>query len=297
MPNVSLSDLEAFACIARHESFRRAALERDVSVSLLSQTVRRLEEQLGVSLLKRTTRSVSVTEAGAELLASITPAFAQVADALERVNRFRETPMGILRINAPGPIAQFVLAGLAARFLLKHPAIGMEIQAEAGLIDIVKSGFDAGVRFEGELAKDMVAVAIGPPQRYAVVASPAYLSSHKAPHTPADLARYACIRQQFPGGTIFDWDFARDGKAVTVIPQGQLTVNDAQTAVHAARQGLGFAYVHENYIEPYLENASLVRVLEDWSPGLGRPYLYYPRQRQMSAALRAFIDFAKSEAG
>jgi len=293
MKNIALSDLEAFASVAHHQSFRRAALERGVSVSLLSQIVRRLEEQLGVALLTRTTRSVSVTEAGQELLANLVPALARIHGAVDRVNRFRHTPKGMLRINAPAPIAQFLLAPLAGRFLLQHPDIGLEICADAGLKDIVQTGFDAGVRFDEELAQDMVAVPIGPPQRYAIVASPSYLAHHALPHAPADLATHDCIRQRFPGGTIFIWTFRRGGETASVLPQGPLTVNDAQVAVNAARHSIGLAYVHENYIHADIESGRLVRLLEDWSPGLGQPYLYYPKQRYMPAALRAFIDFVK----
>jgi DNA-binding transcriptional LysR family regulator len=293
MRNIALSDLEAFASVAHHQSFRRAALERGVSVSLLSQTIRRLEEQLGVSLLTRTTRSVSPTEAGEELLANITPAFAQISGALDRVNRFRDTPIGLLRINAPAPIAQFLLAPLVARFLRQHPDIGLEIYADAGMTDIVQAGFDAGVRFGEDLAQDMVAIPLGPSQRYAVVASPEYLLGHECPRIPPDLTGHPCIRQRFPGGTIFHWTFLHDKEEASVIPKGPLTVNDAQIAVNAARHGAGFAYVHENYVGADIETGKLVRVLEDWSPGLGQPYLYYPKQRYMPASLRAFIDFIK----
>jgi DNA-binding transcriptional LysR family regulator len=295
MRNVTLSDLEAFACVARHQSFRRAALERGVSVSLLSQTVRRLEEQLGVGLLTRTTRSVAPTEAGEELLANIAPAFSQITGALDRVNRFRSTPLGLLRINAPAPIAQFILAPLAGRFLAQHPDIRLEIYADAGMTDIVQSGFDAGVRFDEELAQDMVAISIGLPQRYAVVASADYLAARARPQAPQDLAEHSCIRQRFPGGTIFQWTFLRGKEAASVLPLGPLTVNDAQIALNAARHGAGFAYIHENYAQADFETGKLVRVLEDWSPGLGRPSLYFPKQRYIPASLRAFIDFLKAE--
>lgn len=294
MRNVALADLEAFACVARHGSFRRAALERSVSVSLLSQTIRRLEEQLGVSLFKRTTRSLSLTEAGDDLLSNIAPAFTQIGGALDRVNRFRDSPIGLLRINAPAPVAQFLLAPLAARFLQKHPDMHMEICADAALTDIVQAGFDAGVRFGEELAQDMVALPIGPSQRYAVVASPAFLARHERPRAPAELDIRVCIRQRFPSGTIFHWTFRRDGEETSVVPQGALTVNDAQVAVNAAREGAGFAYVHENHVRNDLAAGTLVRVLEAWLPGLGRPYLYYPKQRHMPASLRAFIDFVKT---
>lgn len=294
MRNQFLPDLEAFAAVARHRSFRRAALERDVSPSLLSQTIRRLEEQLGVVLLKRTTRSVTPSQAGEDLLLQLGPALTQIQDAVDRVNQHRTSPIGTLKINAPAPIAQFLLAPLVARFVREHPAISVEICADAAKTDIVQAGFDAGVRFEDDLAQDVVAVRIGPAQRYAVVGSPSYFSAHPRPRTPADLARHACIRRRFPGGTIFEWSFQRDGKATQFTPQGTLTVNDAQIEVNAAIEGAGLAYVHENYALREIASQELIRVLQGWSPGLGAPFLYYPRQRYLPASLRAFVDFAKA---
>lgn len=294
MRNLSLPDLEAFAAVARHRNFRRAALERGVSPSLLSQTIRRLEEQLGVALLIRTTRSVAPSDAGEELLSQLGPALTQIQDAVDRVNRHRTTPLGVLRINAPAPVAQFLLAPLVARFLREHQGIRIEICADAAKTDIVQGGFDAGVRFEDDLAQDVVALPIGPPQRYAVVGAPSYFSAHPRPRTPADLAKHACIRRRFPGGTIFEWSFQRKGETARVTPQGPLTVNDAQIAVNAAVAGAGLAYVHENYALREIASNELLRVLQDWSPGLGAPFLYYPRQRYVPASLRAFIDFAKA---
>jgi DNA-binding transcriptional LysR family regulator len=293
MPKTALSDLEAFAAIAHHRSFRRAALERGVSPALMSQTVRRLEEQLGVELMRRTTRSVALTAAGEQLLQPVAPALEQIRGAVERVNAHRGSPIGHLRINAPAPIAQFLLAPLVAEFLHTHPQVEMEICAEAAKIDIVQAGFDAGVRFDDDLQQDVVAVPIGPPQRYAVVASRAYLRQHPAPTTPADLDGHACIRRRFQGGGIFEWVFRKKGRTVRLSPQGPLTVNDALIAVNAAVAGVGIAYVHEHYALREIESRALVRLLEDWSPGLGQPFLYFPRQRHMTAALRAFIDFAK----
>lgn len=294
MGKPALADLDALAAVARHRSFRRAALERGVSPALLSQTVRRLEEQLGLVLLRRTTRSVAPTAAGEQLLQQLNPALAQIRDAVDRVNLHRGSPMGLLRINAPAPIAQFLLAPLAADFLRTHPQVEMEITADAAKIDIVQSGFDAGVRFEGDLDQDVVAVPIGPPQRYAVVAAPDYLANVPPPRVPADLADHACIRRRFQGGSLFTWSFRKRGETVRVDPGGPLTVNDAQIAVNAAMAGMGIAYVHEQYARRELLDGQLVRLLEDWSPGLGRPYLYYPRQRYVPAALRAFIDFART---
>lgn len=294
MTKPALADLEAFAAVARHRSFRRAALERGVSPARLSQTLRRLEAQLGLVLLRRTTRSVAPTTAGEQLLQQLSPALEQIRDAVDRVNLHRGSPMGLLRINAPAPVAQFLLAPLVADFLRTHPQVEMEITAEAAKIDLVQGGFDAGVRFDSDLDQDVVAVPIGPPQRYAVVAAPAYLMNLPPPRVPADLADHACIRRRFQGGSLFVWSFRRKGQIVRVEPSGPLTVNDAQIAVNAAVAGLGIAYVHEQYARRELKEGALVPLLQDWSPGLGQPFLYYPRQRYVPAALRAFIDFAKA---
>lgn len=246
-------------------------------------------------LLRRTTRSVAPSEAGQELLAHIEPALAQIADAVDRMNRYRDTPFGALRINAPAPIAQFLLAPLAAQFQQAYPDIGLEICADAAMTDIVKGGFDAGVRFADSLAQDVVALPIGPPQRYVVVGAPLYFATHQRPRTPADLADHACIRRRFPGGTLLTWTFSREGAVTSLVPAGTLTVNDAQIAVNAAVHGAGLAYVHQNYALAELAAGKLEQVLVDWSPGLGRPYLYYPRQRYVPASLRVFIDFVKSQ--
>lgn len=296
MTKPALADLEAFAAVSRHRSFSRAALERGVSPALISQTVRRLEEQLGLSLLRRTTRSVAPTAAGEQLLQQLAPALDQIRDAVDRVNLHRGSPMGLLRINAPAPVAQFLLAPVVADFLRTHPQVEMEITADAAKIDIVQGGFDAGVRFESDLDQNVVAVPIGPPQRYAVVAAPSYLLNLPPPRVPADLADHACIRRRFQGGSLFTWSFSKRGKTVRVDPSGPLTVNDAQIAVNAAVAGMGIAYVHEQYARREVSEGTLVPLLQDWSPGLGRPFLYYPRQRYVPAALRAFIDFAKARA-
>lgn len=290
-----LPDLDVFAAVARHRSFRAVATQRDVSVSLISQTIRRLEGQLGVTLLTRTTRSVTPTAAGLELLAQLEPGLAMIHKAVEELNLHRGSPLGSIRINAPAPVAQFLLAGLAARFLALHPGVTIEITADAAKTDIVRDGFDAGVRIDKDLQQDMVAVRIGAPQRYAVVGSPAYFSRRPMPKSPSDLAAHDCIRRRFPGGGLQTWDFQRRHMAPdTGVPR--LVVNDAQIAVNAAVAGGGLAYVHEKYAERELAAGELVRVLEGWSPGIGPPYLYYPRQRYLSAAMRAFVDFARSAA-
>jgi DNA-binding transcriptional LysR family regulator len=288
-----LPDLEVFALVAKNKSFRAAATQRDVSVSLISQTIRRLEEQMGVTLLTRTTRSVTPTAAGLELLSQLDPGLAMIHKALERLNQHRGSPLGSLRINAPAPIAQFLLAGLAARFVAMHPGVSIEITADAAMADIVRDGFDAGVRIDKDLQQDMVAVRIGAPQRYAVVGSPSYFSRRPVPKSPRDLAGHDCIQRRFPGGGLQAWDFQRRHVAPdTGAPR--LVVNDAQVGVNAAVAGGGLTYVHEKYVERELAAGELVRVLENWSPGIGPPYLYYPRQRFLSAAMRAFVDFCRS---
>lgn len=289
-----LPELELFAAIARHGNFGRAAAERKVSTSMASQGMRKLEDQLGVVLLRRTTRSVAPTAAGAELLASLEPGLRQIQDAVERVNLHRGTPIGSLRINAPAPIAQFLLAPLAARFTRDHPDVAIEIVAEAALQDIVLEGFDAGVRFGNDVPQDMVAVRIGNAQRYAIVASPDYLDGRAPPLAPRDLVRHECIRRSFPGGSLQTWAFQRRTAKVE-LPPGRIVVNDAQIAVNAALAGGGLAYVHEKYVEREIAEGCLVRLLEPWSPGIGAPYLYYPRQRYLSAALRTFIDLAREK--
>lgn len=288
-----LPDLDVFTAVARLRSFRAAAAQRGVSVSLISQTIRRLEEQLGVALLTRTTRSVTPTEAGTELLKQLEPGLALIQKAVEGLNAHRGSPLGTLRINAPAPVAQFLLAGLAARFLAMHPGVSIEITADAAKADIVRDGFDAGVRIDKDLQQDMVAVRIGAPQRYAVVGAPAYFALRPPPRSPRELAGHDCIRRRFPGGGLQPWDFQRRHVAPEIgVPR--LVVNDAQVAVNAAVAGGGLAYVHEKYVERELAAAQLVRVLEAWSPGIGAPCLYYPRQRHLSAAMRAFVDFARA---
>lgn len=295
MRKIPLPNLEIFVCVARHRSFRRAALELQLSASFLSQTMRRLETQLGVSLLRRTTRSVALTEAGEYLLASLVPMFEQVDEVLDGLNRFRSTSAGTIRVNAPGPIAQYLLAPLAARFLQLHPDVRIEIASDAALTDIVSEGYDAGVRFDEELAQDMVAVPLGPDQRYCVVAAPAYVAQRGAPATPGDLEQHSCIEHRFPGGTLFAWCFRKDGRTLKVKPSGPLTVTDALAAANAAAGGAGLAYVPADYARAGLTAGTLVSLLADWEPGIGRPYLYYPRQRQMGLALRRFIDFVKDQ--
>jgi DNA-binding transcriptional LysR family regulator len=293
MKSVDIGDLEVFAAIARSGSFRKAANARGVSASALSQTMRQLEEKLGVRLLNRTTRSVALTQAGERLLGRLVPALDQVQEAVDEVNSFRQTPTGTVRINAPAPAVEHILAPLINPFLKEYPEISLEIISDAAKVDIVAEGFDAGVRFGKQLARDMIAVPIGPSLRYVVVGSPDYLAKYGAPQNPADVLTHVCIRQRFPGGTIFTWEFEKARKKEAITPEGRLTLNDARHITQAAVDGLGLARVLEDFVRPSLSDHRLVEVLADWSPRIPSWYLYYPSRRHMPVALRVFLDFIR----
>ncbi|OJH42008.1 LysR family transcriptional regulator [Cystobacter ferrugineus] len=286
--------LSPFLAIATHRSFRRAAVELGVSPSALSHSLRGLEEQLGVRLINRTTRSVALTEAGERLFARIRPAFRDIRDALEELNAFRGQPMGTLRINAARTSAQLALLPVVTRFARAYPDVRVEIRVDDGLSDIVAEGFDAGVRLGENLAADMLAVSLGPRQRSAVVASPEFFTRHAVPRTPWELRELPCIRYRFLSGVFYRWEFERDGEEVTVEVDGPLTLGDQGFMIDAALDGLGLAYVFEELVRTLLEQGRLVRVLEDWCPDYPGFFLYYPSRRQLPVALRAFIDFTRT---
>lgn len=289
----NLAELQAFAAVARLRSFRRAAGELGVSPSALSHALRGLEERLGVRLLNRSTRSVAPTEAGTRLLAQLAPALQGIADALDQVNAFRQTPLGTLRINAPRIACQFVLGPLVTRFLAAHPGMRVELVADDAFVDIVAAGYDAGVRFGESLQQDMVAVPIGPPQRFVVVASPAYLAARGTPRCPRELTQHTCIRIRFPGAGEYRWQFARGGERVEIEVDGPLAANDMFMTTEAAEAGLGLAFVASQYVAAALAAGRLVTVLDDWRPAETGFFLYYPSHRLVPAGLRAFIDFAR----
>lgn len=297
MSAASLSDLHAFACVARLRSFRRAAAELEVSPSALSHALRNLETRLGVRLLNRTTRSVAPTEAGERLLARLSPALRDLQGALDEVNAFRDSPLGSLRLNAPRPACELVLAPLVAAFLARHPDMQVELVADDALVDIVAAGFDAGVRFGERLQQDMVAIPIGPPQRFIVVASPDYLARHGVPRTPRELTAHRCIRIRFPGGALYRWEFSRAGESLEIEVNGALTVGEMPLMIHAAEQGLGLAYVYASYAADALAAGRLVSVLDDWRAQDERFYLYYPSRRLLPAGLRAFVALVRAQGG
>jgi DNA-binding transcriptional LysR family regulator len=296
---VDLSDLNAFVAVARAKGFRDGARVHGSSASGLSEAVRRLETQLGVRLLNRTTRSVVPTEAGAHLLQRLGPALTEVEAAIDGVNGFRDSPAGLLRLNVPVSAARLVLPGIVPGFLAAYPEIRLEVITEESFVDILASGCDAGIRYEERLEQDMIAVPIGPRvQSFAAAAAPAYLDRHGRPEHPRDLLGHACLRGRFPSGTmIAPWEFEQEGEVVRVDPTGPLIVQAGgatELAVDIAIAGTGIIYLFEDWLRPHLERGALEPVLKPWWPRFSGPFLYYPGRRLVPAPLRAFVDFIKA---
>ena len=294
MSRIGPAELATFLAIARHRSFRGAAVELGVSASALSHALRNIEERLDLRLVNRTTRSVALTEAGERLFARVSPAFQDIDDALEDLNTFRGKPTGTLRFNAARQSAQLVLLPIVTRFQKAYPEISVEIAVNDGLVDMVSAGFDAGIRFGETIAADMIAVPIGPRQRSAVVASPAFFKQHTPPQTPHELKNLPCIRFRFWGGALYRWEFERGGIELEIDVTGPLTLNDQDLMVDAALDGAGLAYVFEKQVEDLIAKKKLVRVLADWCPAYPGFFMYYPSRWQLPAALRAFVDFVKA---
>ena len=295
-----LSDLNAFVAVARAGGFREGARASGLSASGLSEAVRRLEAQLGVRLLNRTTRSVVPTEAGKGLLERLGPAFAEVEAALDAVTGFRDRPAGMLKLNVPVSAARLVLPAIVPQFLDAYPAIRLEVITEESFVDVLAAGCDAGIRYDERLEQDMIAVPIGPrTQRFAAAASPAYLARRGQPEHPRDLLDHACLRSRFSGRAVTRWEFERGGKMVEVDPTGPLIVRAGggiDLAVDAAIAGNGIIYLFEEWLRPHLHSGALQPVLEPGWPRFSGPFLYYPGRRLVPAPLRAFIDFIKAPA-
>ena len=294
-----MADLSTFALVAEHKGFRQAARLSGQSPSKLSEAVRRLEQQLGIRLLLRTTRSVTPTEAGALLLSRLRPALNEVASALDVLNELRDSPRGTLRLNVPVIAARFFLQPMVEQFMLAYPQIVLDIVVDNNFVDVVASGCDAGIRYGERLEQDMIALPIGPrTQRFAVAAAPAYLARRGVPQHPRDLLQHACLRGKFLSGAVYPWEFERDGQTLTVEPGGPLTVTPtaADMAVSAAVAGHGVIYLFEEWLAPYIASGQLQPVLEDWWLRFPGPFLYYSGRRHLPAPLRAFIDFIQSPA-
>jgi DNA-binding transcriptional LysR family regulator len=291
MPIENFNDLAVFAAVARELSFTRAAAKLGVSTSALSQTIRSLEDRLGVRLLTRTTRSVALTEAGERLLRMVAPRFEEIEAEVAALSDLRERPAGTIRITAGEHPAVSVLQPALKKLLPAYPDIRVEIVADYGLTDIVAQGYDAGVRLGELVAKDMVAVRIGPDIRMAVVASPAYLKKHTVPQSPHDLTAHKCINVRLPTyGGLFVWEFGKDGREVKVRVDGQIIVNNIALRVASALDGLGVAYMPEDQVFREIKARRLVRLLDRWCPAFSGYHLYYPSRRQHSAAFSLMVD-------
>jgi DNA-binding transcriptional LysR family regulator len=293
----TLNELAAFAAIAEHRSFRKAADAIGVSRSALSHALLGLEQNVGVRLLNRTTRSVALTEAGAHLLAGIRPVLQDLETALDTLAKARGTPAGALRINANKSAARRLLRDVVPPFLARYPNVELDLVSDGRLVDIVATGFDAGVRLAEDVPQDMIAVRFGCDVRFVTVASPAYLADRTIPAAPDDLRRHQCIRHRLPSGKRYRWEFGKRGEEMIVDVPGTLTLDDNDLMVQAAADGLGIAYVPEAFAKIGLESGTLVLVLADWCPRIPGLSLYYPGNRHVPSALRAFIDVLKEVNG
>jgi DNA-binding transcriptional LysR family regulator len=289
-----LSELAAFDAVARHKSFRRAGEERGVTASAISHAVTNLEARVGIRLLNRTTRSVSLTDAGAMLLSRLSPAFGDIGSAMDGLNQFRDTPFGKVRINAPSSIASFVLGPVVGQLAEANPNLAIEIITTDRLVDIVEEGFDAGIRLGESLRDGMTAVRIKPRLRFAVVGSPAYFARCPAPTTPTGLAAHICLQNVYPTGVRYAWEFIKDGRTIDFQPTGPLTSDDHELLVEAALSGAGLAYVWENRAQAQIDDGRLVRCLEPWCQPEDWLYLYYPTRKYISAGLRAVIELLRA---
>lgn len=288
-----LDGLVAFCKVAEHRSFTAAAAALEVSPSALSQAIRQLEARLGARLLNRTTRSISLTEAGEAYLARVGPALGDVLEAGEQIHALQGKPSGVLRINAARISIAMVLQPLLAGFLKAHPDVQIELSNDEGYVDIVERGFDAGVRLGESVQKDMIAIPLGGPITVAIVGSPAYFKRYPIPNHPSELVNHNCVRYRFSGsGSIHKWELEVDGKLVEYEIGGNLTISDSLFSTEAALEGIGLAFTFEYLSRPYINTRRLKRVLSEYSPTFPGFYLYYPSRRQQPAKLRAFIDYA-----
>jgi len=296
-----LSDLQAFVSVARAGGFRDAARLGGVSASGLSEAVRRLEAQLGLRVLNRTTRSVVPTEAGQRLLERLGPALKEVESAIDVAHGLRGKPAGTLKLNVPVSAVRLVLPYIVPAFLAAYPDIRLEVMAEESFVDILAAGCDAGIRYVERLEQDMIAVPIGPrQQRLALGAAPAYLERRGRPSHPRELLEHLCLQGRFPSGALTSWEFEREGEVIKLDVTGPLTVSlggAADLLVDAAVAGTGIVNLFEDWLRPHFESGALEPVLEPWWEKFSGPYLYYPGRRLVPAPLRAFIDFIKSSSG
>ena len=291
MPRTNINDLLAFLAVARAKSFTRAAAQLGVSQSALSHSIRGLEERLGIRLLTRTTRSVAPTEAGERLLRNIGPHFDEIDAEIDALSELRDKPSGTIRINSSEHAAETLLWPKLAQFLPHYPDIRVEIWADYTLADIVAERFDAGVRLGEQIARDMVAVRIGPEERLVVVGAPAYLAQRALPRHPRDLVQHRCINLRLPtSGGLYAWEFEKDGQELKVRVDGQLVFNALPPILKAALASFGLAFLPEELVRPHIAAGRLTALLADWTPPFPGYHLYYPSRRQHSAAFALLVE-------
>lgn len=291
MKRDDLVDLNAFLAVAEEQSFTRAAARLGTSQSALSHTIRRLETRLGVRLLTRTTRRVSATLAGERLLQTLVPALDSISDEIAAISELSERPSGTIRLTTSDHAARTLIWPALRRLLPDYPEIQVELAIDSGLTDIVAERFDAGVRLEETIARDMIAVPIGPPLRMAVVGAPAYFAHQAPPRQPQDLSQHQCLKLRMASsGAIYAWELEKGRRSLRVRPEGPLTFNNAPMLLEAARDGFGLACVMEDQILDDVAAGRLVRVLEDWCPPFPGYHLYYPSRRNTSAAFRLLVE-------
>jgi len=294
--STDFAQLRAFVAVGDALNFSRAAEALGVSPSALSQLVRSLEQRVGVRLLNRSTRSVSLTEAGRALLARVKPAVATLGDAIAEVRESGEKPSGVVRVHSFRSAAETYVQPMLAAFRSSYPGVTLDLTLDDNVIDIVAEGYDVAIRLGEVIEKDMIAVRLGEDLRQVVVASPAYLARHGEPKSPKDLRDHACIRWRWPGDTIYNWEFHDGERWFSVAVEGPLIVNDKKVAIEAAAAGIGLTFAVERLVAPFIASGRLVPLLEKWCAPFPGFFVCYPEQRQMAPAIRAFIDAVKESA-
>lgn len=291
MPRERTQDMIAFLAVARERSFTKAGAKLGVTPSALSHTIKALEEQLGIRLLARTTRNVAPTEAGERLMKAIGPHFDQIEAEVEALGELRDKPAGTVRITCNDYVIDTIFRPRLATLLREYPDIHVELSIDYGFTDIIEQRFDAGVRLGEAVAKDMIAVRIGPDWRFSVIASPSYFERRSPPQVPQDLTNHNCINQRLPSaGGLYAWEFEKDGRELRVRVEGQLTFNSAVPILNAALDGLGLGFVPQDLARPYIIDGRLIEVLADWCPMLQGYHLYYPSRRQASPAFALLVE-------
>lgn len=294
MDQATLKELEAAVAVARRGTFRAASIDLGISTTALSHTIGRLEASLGVRLFNRTTRSVSLTDAGRLFMQNVAPSLQDLHAALEVVREQRETPSGTIRINSAPFAARAIISPLVLEFLRRYPEMHVDIVTEGKMVDIVRDGFDLGVRVAGLVPSDMIAVSLGRPQRHAVVGTPEYFERHGAPIVPPDLLNHSCIRVRLPDGSLYRWRFEKDGEQVQIDVSGPITLDEASLTRTAILEGTGIGYTFEQDISSDIDTGRVIRILEDWTPPYPGLCLYYPGRRNLSAGVRAFLELARN---